>query len=569
MAKIIFICSRDGSQDPSFPKNFQALCERLTPDNISPPPAQIIQGNGIDIGVFNPCTSLPIENQSVCLGNLIQPQEDWWKPRAEIPDGTYALFRGDRDTVEIASDMLATRTIWFFQTEHKFFASTSQRAILYFLRGFEPNEEAFKWMLSSGTLGPGFSWDSRIKPLAGNMRLVLDRSTWKTTAHREPVAFTPQEISDEDHEDKLQKAIGHVFENLGLDFSRWILTLSGGIDSRAILLFLKNHENLKCMTWGLKSSMQDKKNDAYIARRITQHFGLEHEYFETDLSDEPFESILGRFLITGEGRTDNIAGYMDGFRIWKYLFESRYQGILRGDIAFGNHATATPKEVIRNVGLYILSDFENLAPIAGTIEHFHQERPARLEQQEHEDLEDWRDRLNAEFEIPVLIAPLNDIKLSFVEVVNPFLSRSIVQQVRRLPENLRTDKKLFKKIVASLTPRIPYAQHRAIGFTRDCLKYPEVVEFIREELSSDYAKTLLPEALIDFVLQNIKTSTASISTKRPLLLRILKPMTPKIVRKWKYSSTLMRTLDLNTLGFRACLICRMTKILSEDANALS
>jgi hypothetical protein len=315
--------------------------------------------------------------------------------------------------------------------------------------------------------------------------------------------------------------------------------------------------------------LQDKKNDAHIAQRVAKHFGLEHEYFETDLSDEPFEAIFNRFLITGEGRTDHIAGYMDGFRTWKYLFESGYQGIFRGDEAFGNHAVSSPMDVYKNVGLYILSDYENLASIVRSIEELNQKRPSRLEQREDENLERWRDRLSAEFEAPTLIAPLSDIKLSFVEVVNPFLSRSIVQQVRHLPDNLRTDKTLFKKIAASLTPRIPYAQHRAIGFTDDCLKSPEIVEFITGELSTDYARTLLPESLIDFILQDIKVSERSLSTKLPLMLRILKPITPMSVRKWRYSRTFKRNLDSNTLGFRACLICRMTKLLSEDAKALS
>jgi len=569
MAKIIYLCSKNREPNASFAQNIKTLSKRLNPDNISLRPPLIIQNNGILIGVFNPCASLPIKDQSVCMGNLIQPQEDWWKPCTGMPDGTYALFRGDSDTVEVASDMLATRTIWYVQTEDTFIASTSQRAILYFLRGFEPNRDAFTWMLSSGSLGPGLSWDSRIKCLGGNSRLVLDRSSWKITTHREPVAFTPRDIPDVQHEGRLRKAMEDVFENLGLDYSRWILTLSGGIDSRAILLFLKDRKNLKCITWGLKSSLQDKKNDAYIARKIAKHFGCEHEFFEVELSDDPFESIFHRFLITGEGRIDQIAGYMDGFRIWKFLYESEHEGILRGDVAFGNHLVSMPKDVYKNVGLDILSDFENLSPIAAAVENLNQKRPSWLEKKENENLERWRDRLNAEFEIPILFAALNDIKLSYVEIINPFLSRGIVHQVRQLPDHMRTDKKLFTKIVNSLNPSIPYAQHRAIAFPEDTLKKRKVVDFITDELRSDYAESLLPEAFLRFICENMQTSDGRITVKPPVLHRILRPLTPKSVRKWRHARMMKRNLDLNTLGLRACLISRMTKILSEDAQAPS
>jgi hypothetical protein len=569
MAKIIYLCSRKGSPDTTFSQNFKALCHRLTPDNISPRPPLIIQNGGLAAGVFNPCDSLAVHKQSVCMGNLVQPREDWWKPHADVPDGTYALFRGNKDTVEVVSDMLATRTVWYVQTDEQFIASTSQRAILYFLRDFQPNKEVFAWMLSSGTLGYCLSWDSRIRCLEGNSRLVLDRLAWKISVSREPVVFTPSKMPAEKHKDRVRKAIEHDFRNLGLDYGKWGLALSGGLDSRAILLFLKEHKDLRCLTWGLKSSLKDKKSDAVIAQRIAKHFGMGHEFFATDLSDEPFASILNRFLTAGEGRTDDIAGYMDGFKVWKFLYESGYWGILRGDVAFGNRPVSTPGDIYKNVGLFILSDFDNLKPIAQTIKELDQKRPSGLERRNDENLEKWRDRLNAEFEVPFLFAPLNDIKLSFVEVVNPFLTGNIIRLVRELPDDLRTGKNLFKKIVASLNPPIPFAERRAIGFTRDCLKYPDVVEFIAGELRSDHARSLLPGALLDFILENIKSSERNISTKRPLVIRILRPLTPKRLRKWRHARLAKTLLDTNTLGLRACIISRMIRMLSEDAASLS
>jgi len=87
--------------------------------------------------------------------------------------------------------MVASRTIWYVQTDDVFMASTSQRAIVYFLHEFQPDKTAFLWMLSSGTLGPDASWDSRVKRLGPNARLILDRSMWRLRVERENIGFDP------------------------------------------------------------------------------------------------------------------------------------------------------------------------------------------------------------------------------------------------------------------------------------------------------------------------------------------------------------------------------------------
>lgn len=503
------------------------------------------------------------------MGNLIQPQEDWWKPNAEVPDGSYALFRSDENKVELLSDMLATRTIWYIQTEKVFIAATSQRAIIFFLQEFRPNRDVYAWMLSSGTIGPGLSWDSRIKCLSGNSRLVLDRSSWKVNIHMEPVQFSPVDRPAEEHESKLRERLEYIFGHLRLDYSKWVLPLSGGVDSRAILLFLKDRGYFKCITWGLRSSLKDKKNDAHIAKSLTEYFGLGHEYFETDLSEEPLDLIFNRFLVAGEGRIDHIPGYMDGFRIWKHLFESKYQGIIRGDQVFGCRAANKPETVYKNMGLHILSDYENLNPLKDVIEEFHQEHPSYLKRSEIESLESWRDRVNAEFEVPVIFAALNDIKLPYVEIINPFLSRSIVHQVRQFPDDLRTDKRLFRTIVNSLNPDIPYAQCEAVAKAKAFPRTQNVIYLIRNVLGTDHAKTLLPEELIRFILHNMKTSEPTFRINSFLLYRLISLLIPKRTKKLIKTKTMKHNLDLNTLGLRACLICKMDKILSSDANALS
>lgn len=566
MAKFILICTRNGKQIDSFSKKIQTLSKRLIPDNISPDPPLIIQEKGLSISIFNPCSNLPVEKTSVCMGNLLQPRDDWWRPSAEIPDGSYALFRSDKDTIELISDYLGSRTIWYIHTDNEFIASTSQRAIIFFLQDFQPNPDVYPWMLSSGTLGPGLSWDTRIKFLAGNTRLILDRPSWKVALLHEPVRFTPSDIPDDRHESQLKEAIEWVCENLDIDYKKWILPLSGGLDSRAILLFTRNRENLKCITWGISSSLKDKKNDAYIAKSLAEHLNVEHEFFDLESSSTSFDSIFRRFLTAGEGRTDNIAGYMDGFRVWKHLFESGYQGILRGDQAFGNRTVSRVEEVYKNMGCNILTDYENLHPVEDVIRKYGQSRPFSLEKGEDESLESFRDRVNSEFEIPIILAALSDLKLSYVEIVNPFLSRRIVQQVRQLPDDLRTNKRLFRKIIQHRNPDIPLAQHRAIATTKDFLKSQKEIDYIADELSSNTAKFILPDSLIRYILQNMKITDPGVHRKTPVLHSLIGQLAPKKIKKSIKRTMKRKILGINILALRACLICKMHKIFLDDIN---
>lgn len=486
---------------------------------------------------------------------------------AGIPDGSYALFRSDENKVELITDIVGSRTIWYVQTEDAFIASTSQRAIVFFLQDFQPNEEAFSWMLSSGTLGPGLSWDKRIHSLEGNARLILDRSSWETEIKKEKVIYEPVDLPDEEHEIRLKKAMEETFDNLSIDFSKWILPLSGGFDSRAILLMLKNRQGLKAVTWGLESSLRDKRNDAYVARALAKHYYIDHCYFHTDISDEPIEKIFRRFLVAGEGRIDHISGYMDGFRIWKQLYESGYQGIIRGDEAFGCKTVSTPNEVYINMGLTVFSDYEHTPLASKLINKHYQARPLSFEKQDNETLGSWRDRINAEFEIPVRFAALSDLKLPYIEVINPLLSRRIIEQVRRLPDHLRTDKKLLRRIVGSLSPPIVFADMPAIASYVDILKTRRIVDLLHKGLDSENARTLLSDELVECILDNVKVVDVEPGKVRKSLKAFVKPYIPASLKKKMGRRPAKPAMDSNVIAFRSYIICRMNRLLREDARA--
>lgn len=590
MVKIVLICSKDHKSMAYTQKEINSLSERLMPDNINAHSPLTITDEGILLGILNPNESLLVKNKSVCLGNLIRPNEDWWTPNTEVPEGSFALFRVNQQTIELVSDIVASRTIWYIFTENVFIASTSQRAIIFFLQNFEPNYKVIPWMLSSGTLGPNLSWDVRIKCLNGNSRLFLNRNSWDLKIEEIIVSFSPLDLSTKEFLKMLKKNIEIVFKNLQIDDSKWYLPLSGGYDSRAILLMLKDRYNLRCVTWGLKSSLNQRGNDAYVARKLANHFNIEHIFFETDISDEPPEKIFNRFLLAGEGRIDHIHPYMDGFKIWKFLFEKGVIGIIRGDEGFGWYPAIDSFHVRKTVGITLLSDYPNLKYLENFFTN-KQTIPKNLQQKENESLASWRDRLYHEFRIPVMLAALNDLKYSYIELINPFLTKRIIKLVRKMPDNLRTEKNLFKKLISLQSPEIKFAKYPAIAGLKDFLKTRDIVKILIKELNNSYARNLLSDEIIDYIIENIRIIKKAPKPGKNYMRNNVYESLPKSVKKllFKFVSgvkndsnmlakwikkKILRLIfeeyvDFNILAFRAYLICKINKLLFEDAKSLN
>ena len=112
----------------------------ITPDDISPQvDAEKVGRNTLIMIDGGPYAR--INGASVCLGTLLEPEnENWHEIGDETPDGAFAIIRSNDQTVQLVTDTLGQRTLWYVLTENFFIASTSQRAILLYLGGFELNE---------------------------------------------------------------------------------------------------------------------------------------------------------------------------------------------------------------------------------------------------------------------------------------------------------------------------------------------------------------------------------------------------------------------------------------------
>ncbi|MFY0543724.1 hypothetical protein [Brevibacillus sp. H7] len=535
MAKVIYICKRSNSDKQDETEVLKKICCRITPDHLQPNPPVIMKRNGVHIGIFNPNESILLEKSSVCLGHVIGTEDRWFEPTGKLPDGAYALFRSNSKYVELVSDVVGSRTIWYLHTDDLFIASTSQRMIITYLGKYKPNKKVYPWMLATGTLGPNLSWDERLVCLPADARITLDRETWKTRIETNSPHFKVHQSSYSEHKERLTSAIKETFNQIHFDYSKWVVPLSGGVDSRAVLLFLANRNKMNTITWGMEASRRKKETDPFLAKLVSDFYGCTNEFYNIDFSnDESLDIIFDRFLKNGEGRMDGITCYVDGFSMWKVLHDKGTSGIIRGDEVFGLSRCENEKEVKAKIGIDLISDDKNLSHFLYYLGMEPNSMPNHLKRKENETLEVWRDRLYHQFRIPVVLAALNDLKLSYVEIANPFLSRRIILEARTLPDELRSDKRLFRDIVHSLGPDIGYAK---TGSIKNILKRDQVVAFIKKEIQNS---EVLPDQLTHLIMENMLNTHA-------------------LLKQSPYR------IDYYAWGFRAYMIKKMNKILKEDA----
>lgn len=558
VAKIIHVCARNRLPG-SIAERLRAICRRLEPDNITPRAPRIVVAGNTAYGVMNPTLPLLERSGSVVLGQLFEPGAVQWDVPETTLDGSYALFRDGAERLEVATDPAGSRTIWYYLDEDLFLSSTSQRAIVTFLGSFEFNESVIPWMLSTGTLGPLLSWDRRVKALPPDSSVTLDKKKWTVSIRSSPIEFVPSKTNDVNHRQLLRESVESVFSSFDPDLAKWGLALSGGVDSRAVLYFLRNAgrdvRRLRTLTWGLQDSYRHEPgNDARVAREVAESVGASHKYY--CFPAKPLREIVDRFVALSEGRTDLVYGYLDGFDTWRQLFQDGVRGVLRGDQGVGTMKLRLPttSEVRHKAYCPTCSDYRDLVRYSSEYELLAaQESPPRLLRRRGETLAAWRDRLFHGFKLPTVLAALSDLKLSYVEVVNPLLSRKVLETARRLPDRLRTNKLLMKEIVASMSPRLDFATDRALTRPLAFLRTKSTMQILEAEINSTNARSIFPANFLNRLHRGLERESSGQANS--------------LLSKVK-TAVLGRSVGSLRLSFRTMLVCRMKATLRDDAAAL-
>lgn len=472
----------------------------------------------------------------------------------------------EEDRLEIKSDLVGGKSAWYYHDQSFFIVSSSQRAIISFLGSFKFNEQAMSWMLSAGNLGPGNSWDSRISHVNVNTRLVLDRRTWLLSEQAaSAVDFSVSRIKFNDALYSLEDLLNNVFKEVCFDPSRDILALSGGYDSRLVLNKMNGlHKGLDTVTWGLSSARSESGTDAFVASKVAMAYGVKNLYFETDLCSNDFEVLIHKYLLAGEGRIDHINSFMDGLQMWQSLAKENYKVLYRADEVFGWLPCSTEKDVRISLDYHFMEDNSNML----SLKDFNlpvQEFPGYLDRMPDESLPAWRDRLYRCFRIPSILTGLHDVESSYMEVFNPLLHDSLIRFCIRLPDEFRTNKKLYSVFVSRLKPAMSKAIKPSIPEPAAILRYSRLVSLMIDEFHNQDCRSLFGNDFLNWVINNMQVDDELINRTNNSLAVWFKSKVPWQLKKMLRRDFVRYQSDFNQLAFRIFIISRMKQLLESDA----
>jgi hypothetical protein len=576
VADLVLECVREGRGGRLHTREqLLRVASRLAPGNIAARPTRILETQDLHAAIVNPSAEgVRTAEGGVLLGGVFGEAGRWWDVGSEPPDGTFALVRYSGASVELVSDMTASRTLWYAQDEERLIASTSQRAVVALLGDVSLDHGAVAWLLSTGSLGTERSWDTRVRRLPTDARLIVDRRTWRSTLDQRHAVFAPVTRRREDHLRLLRDAIAWSCSALDIDTDRWLLPLSGGVDSRTILAFMiKGGRRPKCVTWTTRASLRNPLSDAIIARLVARRFGVEHDYAFLDDAHRVDGAALQRFVELGEGRTDDFAGYVDGCAVWSGFFAAGLSGVVRGDEPLAARRRAASLDVARRAGTgAMVTDYPegHLVRRLGLAD---QDWPQRLRLRPGEGYEPYRDRMSHEAAMPRVLAPLNGLKCRYLEIVNPLLSRRIIALVRTFPDELRMYGRAFSEIVDRECRLIPHARFTSDPPASQYLGDAEIIRAVVAELTSAAIESVIGEEAAMLLLAGMVSPSHSPATVRSRAIAAMKAAA-RVVLPSRVVYRLMpryqgpEPLTAMQLAFRATIASKTVALLREDAAAL-
>ena len=559
MSKFLWVFKkRENPKDLS--RKIEKICNDLVPEKIIPEKTKIIENENSVVGIVNPKNNVYEKGKSFYIGNLLGKYTDWNIPGTQKPDGSFSLVRENEDYIEIVSDPSGSKSIWHFSNDDFLIASNSQLAIVKFLGDFKLNLESVAWMISSGTLGPGNSWDKRIKLLPPDSSLIFNKKNGTLVINIQEIIFKSSKTNEKEELRNIENTLEFIFNNLNINFKKWILPLSGGYDSRAILFFLKKFDNqIRTITWGTNKSLSDPKSDATIAKKLAKKENTEHSYFTTDLTIDSLDNLIKKFIKNGEGRIDSIYGYLDNFKIWEYLHNSDVEGIIRGDVGWTSDRNLANEYLTRKtVNLRLINDYKNL-DLSIIPNLLNQKIPLSLQRKQNESNVDWRDRLYHSYRIPIILSALADLKLGYVEQSNPLLSRLLLDLIRKQPTEYRKNKKLFKKIVTKMYPDIEIAEESSLEPKNDFLDSKILKEYLHEVIINHQKKGVFSQEFISMILKNLRNDPSNKNPTSPKkksssIVRELKIFLKKYLLKDRFE--IKENLNLNLAAFRVIIVLK-------------
>jgi hypothetical protein len=568
MTQWIYVCERShGVGD--WGGDLRTLADRIAPPVQGLGDHRIITAPGAWLGLVRPVgpgiAEATAQGLAGRVGVLQEGGAAWRELGSGSPEGAFALVRSDAHRVELCTDFVGSRSIWYAFDDQRLVASTSLRALLALLPGSEPHPRSLAWFISSGAPGPEGAWDRRVRQVPADAIVTLDRVRWVLDVAAHPVEFSPKMATPDQWQRRFEEVLDQAVRDCELPGAGWILPLSGGYDSRLLLSLLGSQgRRLPAVTWGREAALRNPRSDAHVAVRLAREAGLDHRYLVTDHPEESAEGVVDAFLATHGGTTESLFSYLDGMAMWRGFAREGVQGIIRGDQGFGFSARPA-KDAQIAVGLLLPQDLFPESEAEALADGLPQV-PDHLLLQPGESDQTYADRLYHAYRMPFGLAALNDVKAPHVEIANPFLARSVQETLRTMPDALRADRALYCRVVERRSPPIPFATEPADDQESTFIHTPAFEAWMRAELQGERAQSLLPEGVRARLLASL---TSQVAAQAPAFRTWLKRVLPKAVVKALTTRLPHRKPPMRRLAFRAALAMRILAQREGDQAALA
>ncbi|MFO7901901.1 MAG: hypothetical protein R6U98_04510 [Pirellulaceae bacterium] len=197
-----------------------------------------------------------------------------------------------------------------------------------------------------------------------------------------------------------------------------------------------------------------------------------------------------------------------------------------------------------------------------------QELPDALRKGDSESFDTWRDRLAQAYRLPTINAASSDVKYSYVEQINPLLSRTVLNVIRGLPDRLRNDRLVHKRIVSEIGPKVSFGDGAATAAEADILKTPLFANFLKHEIRSDHTTDVLGYELMNRISMGLTTVPRRKMSWKRHVKRIGTVVIPEPLKSALRDRVSKPDIDPYVLAFRVVIIARMHRMLAADAQRL-
>ena len=547
-------------------ERMQAILEAIAPEPVRHAARCEVRRAGRHVqGTLNLPGHSPRRDLSLCQGKLYDSEDSWWRTGSGVPDGSFAIIRDGAEAFEAVTDPAGSRMLWTYKDDGLFVVSNSERAATMYAGRFELNRDVVPWMVSTGTRGLFASYNRHLRQLPPAAVARLDKRSWHLEVTAGEIRFAEAARSDAEHLAALDAALAATFASFhAQDARQAAISLSGGVDSRALAIYLIRDEaaGWRSFTTGSKAAFALADSDVAAARRIATALGLPNSKIVSEIVDGHLPDRLRSFVIASEGRHDHLSR-LDGGAGLMAIYREGNLSIIRGDQSFGRKASAPqPLAVRASMEFLLCSEIANLKPHLAAFGLEGQTLPAELRQRPGETLETWRDRLHQSYRVPMVLAALTEHKAGYCDTLNPLLSRRALELSRSLPDRLRTGKALFRELVQSIGPDLGFVGRVGAPNRLDNLRHREIVRTMREALASETAAEV-------FGAPFARWMRTEIHPVRHFCTRVLQAIGKRRSRQYLHRRPATLTevhLDPLRLAFRLYIAVTMIDQLKADAH---